>query len=140
SRARRSPGGLLISRSGALVTFRGVRGTPDRLAGAVDVEDAARGVPVRVTLRQRDATVDDDRAVPVSVPCSEGGELRPAARCEDVEAAVRVVDIQQAACHHRARARGTGRPGGTQPPAAERPGREAVAVGDEEPGPACGGP
>ena len=75
-----------------------------RLVHAPDVEHAARGVVVRVALRQRDAAVDDDRAVPVAAAAVERRDELPARRLVDVEPAVRVVDVEQTAGDDRARA------------------------------------
>src|SRR2546426_11707211 len=44
---------------------------------APNVEHAARGVSVRVPLRERDLPVDHDRAIPVSTPAGQVRELHP---------------------------------------------------------------
>jgi hypothetical protein len=54
-------------------------------------------VLVCVSFGKRNAAVGDDGAVPVSGGGSERAELLAAARQVDPEAAVRVVDVQQAA-------------------------------------------
>ena len=73
----------------------------------------------------RDATVGDDRALPVGVADRQLADLTARRRRVDADAAA-PLDVEQAAGQDRARAAVRVRPGGVQPAAAQDPGGGAV--------------
>src|SRR5437763_16865184 len=69
---------------------------------------------VRVALGQRDATVGDDRTVPVARPGGKARDSGPVGRAVHVEGAAGVVDVQEAAGELRARPGRPVLPGGNE--------------------------
>src|SRR6266513_5501030 len=85
---------------------------------APDVEHAARGVGIRVPLRERDLPVDHDRGIPVPAPAGEVRELHPGVRPVHAQTAPRGVHKEEGVGDHR-----------SGPGVAIRPDRLQLAVG-----------
>ena len=88
-----------------------------------DIQHASRGVLIRISFGKRDSSIGYNRAVPMAAAAAQVGNLRSARWIVDLQAAVRIVDIQQAAgddgagstgrvTPHRCEFSAAGRPGG----------------------------